>query len=166
VSIPVIGNGDVLHAADVRRRLDSSGCVAVMAARGALIKPWLWADLAAGEDRPRSAGERLVLMRRWVELALETWGSDEIGFVRTREFLEFHVDWWGRYRPADADLSGHDALQHRTTFTPRDELEALLAAPDDEGIDRCCRLVLEPFDPPPAALVPTARRDATAGGWS
>jgi tRNA-dihydrouridine synthase 3 len=138
-----------------------------MAARGALIKPWLWEDLAHGEDRPRSAEERLAIMRRWVELALDTWGGDELGFLRAREFLEFHVDWWSRHVPPDADASGEDALQSRVRFEARDELEAILQAPDEEGVARCCRLVLESFDPPPSALeAAAARRDATAGGWS
>jgi tRNA-dihydrouridine synthase 3 len=166
VGVPVIGNGDILHAHEARHRLATSGCAAVMVARGALIKPWLFADIAAGEDRPCGAEERLALMRRWVELALDTWRADEIGFLRTRELLEFHVDWWSRHVPPDAETSGAVALQHRTAFTPRDELEAILAAPGDEGVDRCCRLVLEPFDPPPSALQPTANRDATAGGWA
>jgi len=162
----VIGNGDILHVREARHRLATSGCAAVMVGRAALIKPWLWADLAAGVDRPRSAEERLALMRRWVELALDAWRADEIGFARTREFLEFHVDWWSRYAPPDAEITGADALQHRSSFVPRDELEAILAASDDAGIDRCCRLVLEPFSPPAAALRPSGRRDATAGGWA
>lgn len=166
VTIPVIGNGDILHAAEARARLAGTACTAVMAARGALIKPWIFEDFAAGEDRARSSAERLVVYRRWVAHAIEHWGADEHGFARIRPFLEFHVDWWRRYVPEDADVAGERTMQARCTFVPRDELESILLAPDDEGLHRACNVILEGFDAPGVALRPsTERRDPTAGGW-
>ena len=165
-SLPVIGNGDVLHASDAIRRLAESGCVAVMAARGALIKPWLWQDLAEGGDRSRTPDERLAVYRRWVELAVATWGSDEYGWRRVRWFLEFHVDWWRRYVPEDAGRTGDNTLQGRTQFAPRDEAEAILLAPEPGDLHRACDLILAPFEPPPIALTPSGQApDPTAGGW-
>jgi tRNA-dihydrouridine synthase 3 len=166
LTIPVIGNGDVLHGSDARRLLDETPVTAVMAARGALIQPWLWADFEAGEDRSRSSDERLAIYRRWIELALDCWGSDEIGFKRTRQFLEFHVDFWRRYVPGDRDLDGPVTLQSRHGFEPADEAEEILLAPDARGLDRCCNLLLEPFDAPDSALVSSAQApDDSAGGW-
>jgi tRNA-dihydrouridine synthase 3 len=167
LSIPVIGNGDLLHGSDARRRLDETPVTAVMAARGALIQPWLWSDLAEGVDRPRDAQERLAVYRRWVELALETWGADELGFRRTRQFLEFHVDFWRRYVPPGRQTSGGNTLQSRTDFEPADDEEAILMAPDPVGLDRACNLVLAPFDAPPEALRPSPHApDPSAGGWA
>jgi nifR3 family TIM-barrel protein len=47
VSLPVIGNGDVVHADDGRRMLQQTGCAGVMVGRGAIGNPWLFGELRA-----------------------------------------------------------------------------------------------------------------------
>ena len=47
VSIPVIGNGDVVTADDFMRMKDETGCDAVMIGRGALGNPWIFKAIQA-----------------------------------------------------------------------------------------------------------------------
>ena len=46
VSIPVLGNGEVVDAATARRMMEVSGCDGVMIGRGALGNPWVFRQIA------------------------------------------------------------------------------------------------------------------------
>lgn len=102
VPVPVVGNGDILFPDDVARGRAESGCVGVMSARGVLIKPWLFREVAEGY-RDVGAEERLGIYRRYVTLAREHWGADEHGLARVRQFTRWHIDFWHRYLPRHAD---------------------------------------------------------------
>ncbi len=127
VPVPVVGNGDLLfrHEIDAARR---TGCTAVMTARGALIKPWLFREATEGDLDP-TADDRLAIYRRYVALAKAHWGADEHGVGRIREFLLWHLGFWCRYAPRRADGS-YPAMQRRESWIPRTPLEALLARSD------------------------------------
>ncbi len=45
--IPVIGNGDIRHAGDVRRMMTATACDGVMIGRAALGNPWIFKDIMA-----------------------------------------------------------------------------------------------------------------------
>lgn len=47
VSIPVIGNGDVVDGPSAKKMLDYTGCDAVMIGRGALGNPWIFREIDA-----------------------------------------------------------------------------------------------------------------------
>lgn len=65
VSVPVIGNGDVLTYQDGLRMLAETGCDGVMIGRGALGNPWVFRE--AG--RPLTLAGRLPVILRHFELA-------------------------------------------------------------------------------------------------
>jgi nifR3 family TIM-barrel protein len=53
LQVPVLGNGDIWEAADARAMQRETGCAGVVVGRGALGRPWLFAELAAAyADRP------------------------------------------------------------------------------------------------------------------
>ena len=50
VSIPVVGNGDLFCAEDVRRMREETGCDGVMIARGAMGNPFLFSEIVAMDE--------------------------------------------------------------------------------------------------------------------
>lgn len=135
VPVPVIGNGDLLFPHEVQTRLAATGCAAVMTARGALIKPWLFREAATGEYEDISAADRVSIYRRYVALGLEHWGDDEHGRTRLRAFLRWHAGFWCRYAPQRTDGSWPSMQEREGVWTTRSPLEALLARTDDAALD-------------------------------
>jgi tRNA-dihydrouridine synthase 3 len=167
VPVPVIGNGDLLFPHEIDAARARSGCAAVMVARAALIKPWIFAEATAGY-RDISADDRVAIYRRYAALAREHWGADEYGLARVRTFVKWHLDFWSRYVPQLADGS-FPAMQRRAAaMSGRTPLEALLARSDEAAWDYLAdRLTLDqaidPSDAPaPAAPSSTADDDRRA----
>jgi tRNA-dihydrouridine synthase 3 len=134
VPVPVIGNGDLLYGQDVDGWRSRSGCAAVMTARAALIRPWIFGETDAGY-RDLDADERVAIYRRYVTLARQHWGDDEHGLVRVHRFTRWHLDFWCREARRRADGS-FPAMQVREAEThPRTALEALLVRSDGAALD-------------------------------
>lgn len=92
VSIPVVGNGDIVDGACAKRMVDETGCDAVMIGRGAQGNPWIFADVASqlrtGEPAKRpSVEERMELAKRHARLLSERDGRN---IVRMRK----HAMWY------------------------------------------------------------------------
>lgn len=162
IPVPVIGNGDVLFPHEAAEHLRTSGCAAVMSARGVLIKPWLFKEVATGSYWDITAEERVGLYRRYMALAIQHWGRrpdaptaqdaaddhspgataspaprilDDHAHERVRDFLRWHVGFWVRYAPRRADGTWPTMQARESTFVPRSPLEALLARADDAAVD-------------------------------
>jgi tRNA-dihydrouridine synthase 3 len=162
VSIPVIGNGDILTWWEAEDRWQKSGVDALMIARGALIKPWIFREITERRTLALDARERLALYRRYVALAREHFGSDEHGNRRVREFLLWHLDFLCRYRPLPEDVYHAPQFAHpllQTRFSPPivaddDPLETLLARTDAAAHDHVAKIAMDEIDedaPPPLA---------------
>ena len=105
-----------------------------MIARGALIKPWIFAE-ALGQVVDDSPEARVAIYREYVRLAKEHFGDDERGHTRLRPFLVWHLGLWCRHIPRQADGS-YVPMQERAVFaSPGSPLEGLLARPSP----RCMR---------------------------
>ena len=165
VSVPVVGNGDLLFGHEFHTRLAQSGCVALMSARGALIKPWIFSELERGYW-DITADERVAIYRRYVALAKAHWGDDEHGRTRVREFLQWHVGFWVRYAPQRPDGTWPTMQQRESAFEPRSPLEALLARSDEAAITFITDALLDdrPLDHPPEATADAREAEIVEAG--
>lgn len=80
VSIPVIGNGDVVDAQSAAQMLEQTGCDAVMIGRGALGNPWIFRQINAylSECRVLPAPgihEKMAVMLRQIQKTAEYKGE-------------------------------------------------------------------------------------------
>lgn len=176
VRVPVVGNGDLLYPHEISARLAASGCAAVMIARGALIKPWIFTESTRGYW-DITAEERLAIYRRYVALGREHWSNpasagdsaaalDDYGRTRLREFVRWHAGFWCRYVPQRADGTW-PSMQHREAdFVPRSPLESLLARNDDAALDYVTDELLSDGDlsHPPAIGQDTIEDDLVEAG--
>ncbi|MEM7199529.1 MAG: tRNA-dihydrouridine synthase family protein [Planctomycetota bacterium] len=135
LSIPVIGNGDLLTHYEVRRRQRESGCAAVMLGRGALIKPWLFREVAEGREIEPAAAERVAIYARLVRYLKEHFREDEKGRERTMRFLPWHFDFFCRYRPLPEAEWRERAKEHPLLQT---------RIPDEEGLPLLERVLRDP----------------------
>ncbi len=155
IPVPVVGNGDLLFPCDVEAALRRSGCAGTMAARGALIKPWLFREVAQGAAEDPGPEARIAIYQRYVTLAKAHWGDDDHGLSRVRDFTRWHLAFWCRYRPPRADGTYPSMQERESGFAPRSPLEALLSRADEPALDYVagCLVTGGPIDPelaPPA----------------
>jgi nifR3 family TIM-barrel protein len=104
VSIPVIGNGDVLSASDARRMVDETGCDLVMIGRGALGDPWIFREVESylstgvmpGPPTSRERGAVLVGHARAVVARL----GERVGVRMMRK----HGAWYSKGMTGSAEF--------------------------------------------------------------
>jgi tRNA-dihydrouridine synthase 3 len=166
VPIPVVGNGDILYGHDVAPAIARGRCHAVMTARGALIRPWLFREVVEGY-RELSGDDRLVVYRRYASLAREHWGEDDYGLARVRTFTRWHLDFWCRDARPD-EFGRFPSMQARTAgYGARNALEVLLSRSDAQALDYLADCLawereVRPADVP-AAVVAAETRDLPMG---
>lgn len=122
VSIPVIANGDLFSAADVRRILKDTDCDGVMIARGALGNPFIFAEIIADLEKkpytPPKIAERLAVAEAHATALVEAKG-ERIGIAEARK----HLAWYTKGMRGAA--TARDALMRAETL---DEVTHILKA--------------------------------------
>ncbi|MBI3821530.1 MAG: tRNA dihydrouridine synthase DusB [Planctomycetes bacterium] len=79
-SMPIIGNGDIRSIADAQRMFDETGCAGIGIGRGALLNPWIFAQLCSFEQTGElgfvpTYDHRLDFMTRHYYLLVEQRGE-------------------------------------------------------------------------------------------
>lgn len=95
VSIPVIGNGDILTAKDAARMYAETGCDLVMVGRGTYGNPFLFREIAAYLETgivppPPTLEEKLEVMRRHIRRTVEYKG-EYIGMRESRKIAAYYI---------------------------------------------------------------------------
>ena len=85
LSVPVIGNGDIWEPEDAIRMFEETGCDGVMVARGALGRPWIFAQIADMLKGGKGEGaltldEIADLLRYHYDLLKEHVGEKKVNF--------------------------------------------------------------------------------------
>ena len=124
-----IGNGDVLSHTDYSEHIRDANVDSCMIARGALIKPWIFEEIATEQYLDKSASERLAYIEQFVRNGLEYWGSDEIGVGTTRRFLLEWLSFSCRYVPVGLlEYLPPKFGDRPPAFRGRNDLETLLSS--------------------------------------
>jgi tRNA-dihydrouridine synthase 3 len=152
-SIPVIGNGDILTWYEAHERWQRSGCASLMIGRGALIKPWIFREIAERREFEPDAEQRLGIWFHFASMLKAHFRDDEKGRERAMRFLPWHLGFFCRYRPLSAAHWQESSREHpllQTRF-PDDEpdlpvLERLLRDPRPEVHSRLAALLWEATD--------------------
>ena len=178
--MPVIGNGDILTWYEAEDLQKQSGCASLMLGRGALIKPWLFQEIAEQREIEPLAEERVAIYMRFMSFLKEHFRDDDKGRKRTMFFLPWHMGLFCRYRPLPSAEFREQSREHPLMQTrlpedgnltvleqllrdPREEVHKLLAdalwdaAGDDDAIARFLEIAAK--HPPmagPAEEVATA----------
>jgi nifR3 family TIM-barrel protein len=125
VSIPVVGNGDIVDGASAVRMFEETGCDAVMVGRGAQGNPWIFADIRSMLERGvpaarPTAHERMELAKRHARLLSEREG-------RTIVKMRKHAMWYVAGMRGAAKIRGrlNDAVSYEDFAALFDEIAAL-----------------------------------------
>ena len=123
VSLPVIGNGDVLNGMDVMRMFDT-GCDGVMIGRGAINNPWIFQEAKHYREKGvlpplPSLAERIERLLEHLRLSIE-WRGEYYGLL----FFRKHHNGYLRQLPLMAKVR-NDLIQMKSFPAIADYLTAL-----------------------------------------
>jgi nifR3 family TIM-barrel protein len=109
VSIPVIGNGDIVEAEDAVCMLNQTGCDAVMIGRAAIGNPWIFSQvtsLLSGKQLP-PAGivQRFCAMKEYLEANVKYFGEKQACYM-----MRSRLGWFVKGFPSSAGF--RESIKH------------------------------------------------------
>ncbi|MDP3283167.1 MAG: tRNA dihydrouridine synthase DusB [Desulfobacterales bacterium] len=109
VSIPVIGNGDIVEAEDAVCMLNQTGCDAVMIGRAAIGNPWIFSQvtsLLSGKQLP-PAGivQRFCAMKEYLEANVKYFGEKQACYM-----MRSRLGWFVKGLPSSANF--RESIKH------------------------------------------------------
>lgn len=90
VSIPVIGNGDIVDIESAKRMFEYTNCDGIMIARGAQGNPWIFKSILEGKEYIPSNNERLKIILKHIEYALKNEENKKQAVLKMRK----HIAWY------------------------------------------------------------------------
>ncbi len=96
LSIPVLGNGNIIKLHDIIKMHEHTNCDAVMIGRGAIGNPWIFDQTCTENPSPELVAET---MRYHLELNLSFYG-DPLGLILFRKHA---VNYLSRYKPSSSE---------------------------------------------------------------
>lgn len=119
VTIPVIGNGDVVDSKSAKRMLEETKVDAVMIGRGAIGRPWIFQEIASefiGKPFEINKEEILQVMLKHIDLAIKQ-KREQIAIKEMRKHISYYIK----------NQKNATNMRNRiNTITSRKELEACL----------------------------------------
>lgn len=90
LNIPVIANGGIIDAASCRALRAATGCQKLMVARGAMGNPWIFAEIAGGNDYiPPTVGQLADELERHVSEMFDYYGESLGSRVARKVILDY-----------------------------------------------------------------------------
>ena len=89
VSIPVIGNGDVVSVQSANEMFDKTSCDAIMIGRGSLGRPWIFKEILEQKEIIKTKEEIKDLILKHLNLLVEDKGE----YTAVREMRKF-ISWY------------------------------------------------------------------------
>jgi nifR3 family TIM-barrel protein len=95
VSIPVIGNGDIIKPEDALLMRNQTGCDAVMIGRSAIGNPWIFSQVHAlldGRESPAvDLGQRFEMMKTYLQASIRFFGE-----THACRMMRSRLGWYAR----------------------------------------------------------------------
>lgn len=117
ISIPVIGNGDIIVAEDAFEMINQTDCNGLMIGRSAIGNPWIFSQVKAVMEgkpvQPVSIARRFEAMKEYLKVTVEYLGEKQACFM-----MRSRLGWFvkglissGRFRESIKQISSENEAQ-------------------------------------------------------